>query len=105
MVLNFIKNILGIEKQQGFDVAAIENDEDRLVAFVTFVVKNVVDAPGQVAIEADKQPQNLKIQIRCAKEDIGKGIGKRGKTISAIRSLATGAARRNGIKVTVDVLD
>ncbi|MCF7854847.1 MAG: KH domain-containing protein [Candidatus Pacebacteria bacterium] len=106
MVLDFLKNVLGLQKgQETASPADIENDEDRLIAFVTFVVKNIVDSPEHVNIDADKQPQNLKIRIQCEKSDIGKVIGKRGKTISAIRSLATGAARRDGIKVSVDVLD
>lgn len=76
-----------------------------LQEFVGYVVKNLVDFPDQVTMDTVEKNRLNVIRIRCAKTDIGKIIGKSGKTISALRLLVQNAAGRNGNRVTVDVLD
>jgi|LSQX01.2.fsa_nt_gb predicted RNA-binding protein YlqC (UPF0109 family) len=76
-----------------------------LEAFVLYVVKALVDEPDKVSLQTVEKSRINVIQIRCEKKDIGKIIGKSGKTISAIRSLVSSAAGRTGLRVTVDVLD
>ena len=77
-----------------------------LESFVDYVVKSLVDSPDQVEITSvDGEEGAVTIQVRCCKEDIGKIVGKRGKTIMAIRSLVSGAAGRQHKRVSVDVLD
>ncbi len=76
-----------------------------LEAFVLYVVQALVDEPGQVTLQTVEKNRINVIQIRCEKKDIGKIIGKSGKTITAIRALVSGAAGRTGLRVTVDVLD
>ena len=76
-----------------------------LEGFVDYVVKALVDYPDEVNVETVENGEGASIQIRCRKEDIGKIVGKRGKTIMAIRSLVSGAAGRQRKRVSVDVLD
>ena len=76
-----------------------------LEAFVLYVVQALVDEPDQVTLQTVEKNRINVIQIRCVKKDIGKIIGKSGKTISAIRTLVSSAAGRTGMRITVDVLD
>ena len=76
-----------------------------LESFVEYVVKALVDSPAEVTITTVETDEGATIQIRCCKEDIGKIVGKRGKTIMAIRSLVSGAAGRQRKRVSVDVID
>ena len=76
-----------------------------LEGFVDYVVKALVDYPDEVNVNTVENGEGASIQIRCRKEDIGKIVGKRGKTIMAIRSLVSGAAGRQRKRVSVDVLD
>ena len=76
-----------------------------LEGFVDYVVKALVDYPDEVSVSTVENGEGASIQIRCRKEDIGKIVGKRGKTIMAIRSLVSGAAGRQRKRVSVDVLD
>ena len=76
-----------------------------LEGFVDYVVKALVDYPDEVSVSTVDNSEGSSIQIRCRKEDIGKIVGKRGKTIMAIRSLVSGAAGRQRKRVSVDVLD
>ena len=65
-----------------------------LEGFVDYVVRLLVDYPDEVNIKSEENDEGCTIQITCRKEDIGKIVGKRGKTIMAIRSLVSGAAGR-----------
>jgi predicted RNA-binding protein YlqC (UPF0109 family) len=76
-----------------------------LESFVLYVVRSLVDEPDAVSLATVERDKMSVIQISCVKKDIGKIIGKSGKTIAAIRSLVSGAAGRIGLRVTVDVLD
>lgn len=73
--------------------------------FVDYVVKALVDAPDQVRIVSEQENGSSVIKINCKKEDIGKIVGKNGKTIMAIRSLVSGAAGRMQKRVAVEVVD
>lgn len=86
--------------------APADGDIRKMESFVEYVVKSLVDNPDQVEIASvDGEEGAVTIQVRCCKEDIGKIVGKRGKTIMAIRSLVSGAAGRQHKRVSVDVLD
>ena len=78
-----------------------------IVAFVDYVVRALVDEPGLVKIEVKKveEKQRKIINIACKKTDVGKIIGKNGKTIMAIRSLVGGAASRLNQQIAVEVAD
>ncbi len=78
-----------------------------LEGFVEYVVKALVDAPDEVKVSTgDAENGGGKvIRINCRKDDTGKIIGKKGKTIIALRSLVGGAAGRLQERVTVEVVD
>ena len=76
-----------------------------LEGFVDYVVRALVDYPDEVTVSTTENSEGASIQIRCRKEDIGKIVGKRGKTIMAIRSLVSGAAGRLQQRISVEVSD
>ncbi|MFO7821177.1 MAG: KH domain-containing protein [Lentisphaeria bacterium] len=103
MVIGLIKKALGVkEAPEAQDTVAGSPD---LVGFVKYVVTQLVDDPDEIKINTEKNGDDLTIEVNCAKPDMGKVIGKRGKTIAAIRALVTSAARRDGKRVNVEVVD
>lgn len=77
-----------------------------LEGFVEYVVKALVDVPDEVKVSTEDGENGTRvIRIYCRKEDTGKIIGKKGKTIIALRSLVGGAAGRLQERVTVEVVD
>lgn len=76
-----------------------------LQGFVEYVAKSLVDAPEEVRVNLETREDGSVLKIDCRKEDIGKIVGKRGKTIMAIRSLVSGAAGRMRQRVSVEVVD
>ena len=73
--------------------------------FVDYVVRALVDYPDEVNVSSRADENGTVIRIDCRKEDIGKVVGKRGKTIMAIRSLVSGAGGRLQKRISVEVAD
>ena len=59
---------------------------------VTFIVQNLVAEPDQLGITAQRSDKGLRIEIRCSPDDAGRVIGRGGRIINAIRTLARAAA-------------
>ncbi len=76
-----------------------------IIAFVDYVVKSLVNSPDQVVIDAKENERGTVLEITCKKDEVRKIIGRNGKTVNAIRTLAKGAGRRNRQNVTVVVND
>lgn len=79
--------------------------KEGLEDFVAYVSRSLVDNPDAVQVSMLEKDRLSVIQIRCEKRDIGKIVGKSGKTIAAIRTLVSGAGGRIGLRMTVEVLD
>jgi uncharacterized protein len=73
--------------------------------FVEYIVKNLVDHPDQVRINEIGGTHTLIIELGVEKSDIGKIIGKKGKTINAIRTLLMSVASRNGLRVNLEIIE
>ena len=70
---------------------------------VLYLVKSLADHPEKVVVEESDQNGVVRLQLTVAEEDKGKIIGKQGKVIKAIRSVASAAASKAGKKVAVDL--
>ncbi|MCH2206971.1 MAG: KH domain-containing protein [Lentisphaerales bacterium] len=104
-MLGFLKKLFsGSDSELGFNPKPTGGVED-LEMFVKYVVTNLVDKPQVVNVESEQREKVLVIKVTCQKEDVGKIIGKNGKTIEAIRSLVNGAAGRLGTRANVEVAD
>src|SRR5690606_42146301 len=79
--------------------------ERSMKEFIEYIDKNLVDHPDQVRINEIGGTHTLIIELSVEKSDIGKIIGKKGKTINAIRTLLMSVASRNGIRVNLEILE
>ena len=71
---------------------------------VTFIVSNLVDEPDRLSIEAEQDEVALQIHIRCGPNDGGRIIGRGGRIINSIRTLAR-ASSDGRQRVEVQLLD
>ena len=101
-LLNFFTG--GGQKEAPAQSAAKTGSSD-LAGFVEYVAKSMVDSPDDVHVTREDREGGFLLKIDCRQEDIGKIVGKRGKTIMAIRSLVSGAAGRMHQRVSVEVVD
>ena len=69
------------------------------------VIKNLVDNAEAVSITEKLDAKSVCYEVKVAKEDMGKVIGKQGKMAKAIRSIMKAIATKEHKKVNVEFLD
>ena len=74
-------------------------------AFLEFVVKELVDEPDAVSVTPVERGGLTVYEVRVARDDAGKIIGRRGVTIQAIRSVLQVGAAKAGRRCTVDLVE
>jgi uncharacterized protein len=79
--------------------------EHDMKAFVEFVVKALVDHPEEVDVREVDGERVVVFELRLHQTDIGKVIGKSGRTITAIRTLLTSAAAKQGKRAMLEIIE
>jgi predicted RNA-binding protein YlqC (UPF0109 family) len=71
-----------------------------------FLARALVDNPDAVSVEGfDEDDGTIVLEIHCADDDVGKLIGRGGRTISSVRTVMRAVASREDERVLVDVVD
>jgi hypothetical protein len=74
-------------------------------ALIDFIARSLVDDPTQVDIHHYQRGSAETYELTVAKEDMGRVIGKGGRVATAMRALVKVAAAREGIRVSLDIVD
>ena len=74
-----------------------------LAAALEHLVKGIVDNPDEVQVVAKNSPRGDVLEVRVHPKDLGRVIGRAGRTAKALRTLVSAIA--DGRKVRVDVVD
>lgn len=86
---------------------AVESEElasDRIADLVEYLVVNIVDDADGVSLEVIDGAGSSTIEVTVADGDVAKVIGRHGRTIKAIRTLARALAARLDMSVEVEVM-
>ena len=71
-----------------------------------FLVRSLVDDPDGVKIEGfDEDDGTIVLEVHVAEDDVGKIIGRGGRTVSSLRTVMRAVASRQDERVLVDVVD
>lgn len=70
-----------------------------------YIAKSLVEDPDSVVVTQNRQGSRVRLELKVAKDDMGRVIGKNGRVANAIRVLLRVAAEREGQQVTLDVLE
>ncbi len=71
-----------------------------------YIARNLVDNPDAVSVtESVSEGQEVTLELRVAPEDMGKVIGRQGRIAKEIRTVVRSRAQRDGLKVSVDIMD
>ena len=88
------------------------SDSDRDVPAATAIdvcehlVRSLVDDPDAVSIEPEERRRGgYTLRVNVAQDDMGRVIGRRGRTAQAVRTVVAAAAVRDGVEVDVDFVD
>jgi predicted RNA-binding protein YlqC (UPF0109 family) len=70
-----------------------------------YLAKALVDHPEDVQITSVDEDGELVLELRVHPDDMGKVIGKRGRTAKALRTMIKAAATRDGGSATVEIVE
>lgn len=70
-----------------------------------WLARELVEDPSAVVVEAIERDRSTVLELSVAEGDLGRVIGRGGKTAKALRTLLDLAGRREGRRVVLDILD
>ena len=73
-------------------------------ALVEYLINAIVDEPEAVVVTAVEQGQTTVYEVSVAEPDLGRVIGRHGRTAEALRTIAKAAAKTNEQAATVEIL-
>lgn len=72
---------------------------------VAHIAEALVDNPDQIKVTETENGDTINIELTVAQEDLGKVIGKQGRTARAMRSILSASAARDNKKSRLDILE
>lgn len=73
--------------------------------FINYLVQNLVDAPDQVRIEEEHKDKQILLHIHVAQKDLARVIGRKGKNINALRTIASALGARFDRRVILQLVE
>ena len=70
-----------------------------------YIARSLVQQPDKVTVTEVQGSDELTLELRVAPEDMGKVIGRQGRIAKEIRALMRSVAQRQGIRVSVEIID
>ena len=77
----------------------------RLENLLLVLARSLVEEPDKVEVSGTETDSRVDLELRVAQEDMGKIIGRQGRTIRAIRTVVKAASVKLGKRVSVEVPD
>ncbi|GAB6059035.1 KH domain-containing protein [Desulfonatronum parangueonense] len=72
---------------------------------IEYIATSLVDHPESVQVSLVEGEQSSVLELRVAKEDLGKVIGKQGRTAKALRTILTAAAAKADKRIVLEILE
>jgi predicted RNA-binding protein YlqC (UPF0109 family) len=82
-----------------------EQSAPTAVAVLAHIVKSIVDYPDEVTVDEVTDDGKHRLDVRVAEGDLGRVIGRRGRTAASIRTVTRAAASKDGATIDIEFLD
>jgi predicted RNA-binding protein YlqC (UPF0109 family) len=92
-----------VRRRGGVEVAQAEGDA--MKELIELIVKALVDYPEQVSVSVIEGSRTRVLELRVAKEDLGKVIGKQGRNARAIRTILGAASAKLDQRFVLEILE
>lgn len=79
--------------------------EPSLRELVDYLARGLVDRPEEVEVEEIEEADALVFELKVAEEDLGKVIGKQGRTAKALRTILSAASAKLRRRVILEILE
>jgi hypothetical protein len=76
-----------------------------LTALAKELAKALVDSPEEVLVIASGDRDYVKLELEVAEDDLGRVIGRSGRTARALRTILTAAADKDGRRCSLDIVE
>jgi predicted RNA-binding protein YlqC (UPF0109 family) len=74
-------------------------------ATLTFIAQSLAEDPSAVSVDVSQRHDKVVLSLSVGPNDMGRIIGRRGRTAQAIRALVAAAGARDGVTTSVDIVD
>ena len=78
---------------------------EELKALIEYIVKALVDNPDKVEVKEIAGEKSIIYELKVGDGDLGKVIGKEGRTAKAIRTIITAAAMKQGKRTVLEIIE
>ncbi len=82
----------------------LKTTEYTMKEFIAYLIKNLVDQPESVDVQVFDGQQGTVVEIRVSSNDVAKVVGKQGRTIKSLRTIAMTVGARFGRRVRVELI-
>ncbi|WP_319586343.1 KH domain-containing protein [uncultured Desulfobulbus sp.] len=72
---------------------------------IEFVAGKLVDHPDRIEVNLHEEDENVTIELRVAQEDLGKVIGKQGRTARAMRAVLAASLAGDGKRTRLEIIE
>ena len=72
---------------------------------IEYIVKSIVDFPENVSVTQIDGESTIVFELRVRQDDVGKVIGKKGRTINAIRTLVNATAAKSNMRAMLEIVE
>jgi predicted RNA-binding protein YlqC (UPF0109 family) len=76
-----------------------------LAGLATELAKALVDSPDDVSVELSGDDDLVRVELEVAEDDLGRIIGRSGRTAKALRTILSAAAAQNGQRCSLDIVE
>ncbi len=76
-----------------------------LKELIEFIARALVDKPDEVQVAEIAGEQTIVLELRVAKDDLGKVIGKQGRTVKAMRAILSAASSKLRKRADLEILE
>lgn len=87
------------------DVNANSVGAPTAAAVLEHIVRSIVDDPDAVSVSSTPDRNKIRLDVRVGPGDLGRVIGRRGRTAQSVRTVVRAAATRDGADVDIEFLD
>ena len=84
---------------------AVDLDGGTPLAVLNYLARSLSNDPDSVVIDTEERRGGMRLSLHVAPDDMGRVIGRRGRTAQAIRTLVNVAGAKDGVSASVDIVD
>ena len=83
----------------------MDQDTESVVEMIEVIAKSLVDEPEEVSVQAVNGSQSCVVELSVHPSDLGKVIGRKGRTAKSIRTLLGAVSMKHNRRYTLEILE